>query len=111
MEKLKVDPFENVAANQLATAQFTPDRDLAVFAIILTLGGTTFAIDTHVTDVTVKVGGKDRQVPVGRKLRGVDQALIDGLDFARYQWLELNDRSNVLRTGGKGLRTRKIAQT
>lgn len=58
MELLKVDPFENVAASSLATAQFIPDRDLAVFAIILILGGTTFTIDTHVTDVTIKAGGK-----------------------------------------------------
>ena len=57
MELLKVDPFENVAASALATAQFVPDRDLAVYAIILILGG-TFTIDAHVTDVTIKSGGK-----------------------------------------------------
>lgn len=40
----------------------------------------------------------------------IDQSLIDGLDFNKKQWLELNDRTHVLRTGGKGIRTRKIAQ-
>lgn len=42
---------------------------------------------------------------------GIDQALIDGLDFDKYQWIELNDRTHALRTGGKGLSTRIIAQT
>lgn len=40
----------------------------------------------------------------------IDQAIIDKLDFSRYQWVELNDRTKALRTGGKGLRTRKLAQ-
>ena len=58
MELLKVDPFENVDASALATAQFTPDRELAVYAFIFILGGGAFTIDAHVTDVTIKSGGK-----------------------------------------------------
>ena len=40
MDLIKVDPFLNVAANQLATTQFIPDRPLALYALVLELGGT-----------------------------------------------------------------------
>lgn len=42
---------------------------------------------------------------------GIDQSLIDRLDFTKRQWVELDDRTGLLRTGGKGMRTRKVAQT
>ncbi len=41
----------------------------------------------------------------------VEQALIDGLDFSRFEWLERDRRSRELRRGGKGRRRRKNAQT
>ena len=39
---------------------------------------------------------------------GIDQKLIDQLDFNKFQWIEYNDRTHELRTGGKGMRTRKV---
>jgi len=58
MEVIKVDPFTNVLASSLATTQFIPDRNLALYAIVLVLGG-TFTVDAHVSLVKVKSGGKE----------------------------------------------------
>lgn len=41
---------------------------------------------------------------------GVDRNLVDRLDLAACEWIELDLRSRELRTGGMGRRTRKIAQ-
>ena len=49
MDVVKVNPFTNVAASSLATTQFIPDRNLALYGIVLVLGG-TFTVDAHQDD-------------------------------------------------------------
>lgn len=67
MDIVKVDPFTNVVASNKATTQFIPDRPLSLDGIVLVLGG-TFAIDTHVSRVTLKSGGKEIYRLTGARL-------------------------------------------
>ena len=71
MDVVKVNPFTNVAASSLATTQFIPDRNLAVYAIVLVLGG-TFVVDTHITLVVVKSGGKELFRITGARLQDIN---------------------------------------
>ena len=60
MDIVKANPFTGVAANALATTQFIPDRDLAVYGLILALGGGTPAFSPDLIDrITIKSGGKE----------------------------------------------------
>ena len=67
MDKIKVDPFTNVGAGQLATTQFIPDRPLSLYGIVLILGG-DFEIDDDVSLITVKSGGKELMRLTGARL-------------------------------------------
>ena len=81
MDIVKVNPFTNVAANSLATAQFIPDRNLALYGVILVLGG-TFTIDAHITLVVVKSGGKELFRISGTRLQGINgyDGIADDVD-------------------------------
>ena len=71
MDVVKVNPFTNVAASSLATAQFIPDRNLSLYAIVLVLGG-TFTIDAHITLLVVKSGGKELFRITGARLQDIN---------------------------------------
>ena len=71
MDVVKVNPFTNVAASSLATAQFIPDRNLALYAIVLVLGG-TFTIDAHILLLVVKSGGKELFRITGERLQDIN---------------------------------------
>ena len=71
MDIVKVNPFNNVAASALATAQFIPDRNLALYGIVLVLGG-TFTIDAHITLLVVKSGGKELFRITGARLQDIN---------------------------------------
>lgn len=80
MDVVKVNPFTNVGASSLATTQFIPDRNLAVYAIVLVLGG-TFTVDAHITLLVVKSGGKELFRITGARLQdinGYDGMASDG---------------------------------
>ena len=71
MDVVKVNPFTNVAASALATAQFIPDRNLALYGIVLVLGG-TFTVDAHITLLVVKSGGKELFRITGARLQDIN---------------------------------------
>lgn len=79
MDLVKINPFQNVGANQLATTQFEPEGPASLFGILLKLGGTTFD-ETHIDSLTLKHSGKTL-LPGVTGARWRDVLEYEGLTF------------------------------
>lgn len=73
MDVVKVNPFNSVAANALSTTQFIPDRNLALYGLVLVMGGGTPAFNADLIDrVTIKSGGKELMRLTGERLQDIN---------------------------------------